>query len=197
MNIDLSSINNSQSSIVNHKPSPLKLIMKKNILTLIVILLTYIGVSQPLYLPLNQEYNRTLQKQLYSPNTHFHTSIRPYYIPDIELAGINYDSIQQLLRIEKKLSPKWKQKTWNKLMNDDVATFIRKDYEIIANPLMNFNVGTSISPSGGGAAGGGVPLDGVPQAGEVPPEGARGRHPPKWTAKQHGPTPEDSNSKAA
>jgi hypothetical protein len=129
--------------------------MNKNILILFFTLISYISISQPLYLPLNQEYTRNLQKQLYSPKIHFHTSIRPYYIPDIEAVGINYDSTQQLLRIEKTFSKKWKQLSWDKLMNDDVATFIRKDYEIIANPLMNFNVGTSISPSRGGAAGGG------------------------------------------
>ncbi len=112
-------------------------------------------ISQPLYIPLNQEYNRNLQKQLYSSKVHFHTSIRPYYIPDINAAGINYDSIQQLMRIEKKFSKKWKQKTWDKLVNEDVATFIRKDYEIIANPLMNFSIGNELSPSGEDAEGGG------------------------------------------
>ena len=129
--------------------------MKKYTLLTILFLLGFIGFTQPLYLPLNQEYNRSLQKQLYSNQTHFHTSIRPYFILDIEKAGINYDSIQQLLRIEKTFSKKWKQKTWDKLLNDDVATFIREDYAIIANPLMNFSFGNDLSPSGGGAEGGG------------------------------------------
>ena len=113
----------------------------KRLITLLLLIGTAVAVSQPLYLPLNQDYNRTLQKSLYSTTIHFHTSIRPYYIPDIEVAGINYDSIQQLLRIDREFSKKWKQKTWDKLFNEDVATFIRKDYEIIANPLMNFGVG--------------------------------------------------------
>ena len=116
--------------------------MKKTF-TILLTLITYIAVSQPLYLQLNQEYNRTLQKQLYSSKIHFHTSIRPYYIPEIVEVGINYDSIKDLNRLEKNLSKKWKQKTWDKLLNDDVATFIRKEYEIIANPLMNFNVGNA------------------------------------------------------
>lgn len=122
----------------------------KHLITLLLLIGTVTAVSQPLYLPLNQDYNRSLQKSLYSNQNHFHTSIRPYFIPDIEAAGINYDSIQQLLRIDIEFSKKWKQKTWDKLLNDDVATFIRKDYEIIANPLMNFSIGNELSPSGGG-----------------------------------------------
>ena len=127
----------------------------KKYLIILILLSGYYAVSQPLYLQLNQEYNRSLQKSLYSNNLHFHTSIRPYFIIDIEKAGINYDSIQQLLRIEKTFNKKWKQKTWDKLLNDDVATFIREDYAIIANPLMNFSFGNDLSPSGGGAEGGG------------------------------------------
>ncbi len=99
--------------------------------------------AQPLFLPMNQDYNRSLQKELYTSKLHFHTSIRPYFILDIEKAGINYDSVQQLLRIERKFNKKWKQKTWDKILNDDVATFIREDYAIIANPLMNFNGGNA------------------------------------------------------
>ena len=99
--------------------------------------------SQPLYLPLNEGYNRSLQKEIYSNQNHFHTSFRPYFILDIEKAGINYDSISQLLRIDKDFSKKWKQKTWDKVFNDDVATFIRDDYSIIANPLMDFTIGNA------------------------------------------------------
>ena len=99
--------------------------------------------TQPLYLPLNEGYNRSLQKEIYSNQNHFHTSFRPYFILDIEKAGINYDSISQLLRIDKDFNKKWKQKTWDKVFNDDVATFIRDDYSIIANPLMDFTIGNA------------------------------------------------------
>jgi hypothetical protein len=117
--------------------------MKQLIAILLLIGTLASATSQPLYLPLNQEYSRSLQKSLYSNNTHFHTSFRPYLITDIEKAGINYDSIQQLHRIERTFNKKWKQKTWDKLLNDDVATFIRKDYAIIANPLMDFSFGNA------------------------------------------------------
>jgi len=117
--------------------------MKKILITLVAVLVMSNLFSQPLFLSLNQDYNRTLQMQLYSNKTHFHTSIRPYFIPDIQNAGINYDSISQLLRMEKKFNKKWKQKTWDKIFNDDVATLIREDFSIVANPLMDFTAGNA------------------------------------------------------
>lgn len=122
----------------------------KQLFTILLILVSLaIAKAQPLFLPLNQEYNRYLQKSLYSNTTHFHTSIRPYYVPSIVSVGINYDSINQLLRIEKTFYKKWKQKTWDKLLNDNVATFIKKDYAIIVNPLIDFSIGYDLLSSGG------------------------------------------------
>jgi hypothetical protein len=100
-------------------------------------------ITQPLFLPMNQDYNRSLQKELYSSERHFHTSFRPYFILDIEKAGVNYDSIKQLMRIERRFSKKWKQKTWDKLLNNNVATFIKNDYAIIVNPLIDFTMGNA------------------------------------------------------
>ena len=99
--------------------------------------------AQTLYLPLNQEYNRTLQKAVYSNDLHFHTSIRAYYEGDLLAVHIPYDSIGRLLHKEKFFPKKWKQKTWDKLFNEDVATFIREDYAIIANPLIDFDIGNA------------------------------------------------------
>jgi hypothetical protein len=115
--------------------------MKKVTLYLFLWQLSLVAISQALYVPANQDFNQNLQKKLYSNDIHFHTSLRPYYLPDISNIGVNYDSIQQEYRIDRTFNTKWKQKTWNKLLNDDVATFIRKDYEIIANPLFDFGVG--------------------------------------------------------
>lgn len=129
--------------------------MKKTLFTILILSIAAAMSSQPLFLQLNQDYNRSLQKELYSSQRHFHTSIRPYFILEIEKSGVNYDSISQLLRIEKKFNKKWKQKTWDKVFNDDVATFIRDDYAIIANPIMDFSIGGG-SPLGDGGNKGGT-----------------------------------------
>ncbi len=98
------------------------------------------GFSQSEYLFLNQEYNRNLQKALYSNHLFFHTSIRPYDIGEID-SVVNYDSIQTLLRMNKTYEKKWKQKAWDKFFNDDVITLYRKDFALVVNPLMDFSIG--------------------------------------------------------
>ena len=120
----------------------------KHILTFIATLLVISATSQQHFQNLNQEYNRNLEKAVYSPSFHFHTSIRPYYIPELKQIT-NYDSIQNMYWMKKEFNKKWKQKTWDKVFNDDVVTLRRDDFEIVANPLMNFDVGRT-PPSGGG-----------------------------------------------
>ena len=96
--------------------------------------------SQSAYLPLNQEYNRSLQKALYSKNIRFHTSIRPYAFQDVKIV-VNYDSLQSLLRMNRVIEKKWKQKAWDKFFNDDVITLYKKKFSLVMNPLMNFSYG--------------------------------------------------------
>ena len=108
-------------------------------------LLILLFVSMPLfsqssYLPLNQEYNRSLQEALYSKDIRFHTSVRPYNFRDVR-AAVNYDSIQLLLRMNRVMEKKWKQKAWDKLFNDDVITLYKKDFSLVVNPLMDFSYG--------------------------------------------------------
>ena len=106
------------------------------------VLITSALFAQRVYLPLNTDFNRNLQKALYSNTLRFHTSIRPYYRPEVA-AAVHYDSISNLLWWDKKKAPdkKWKQKAWDKFLNDDVITFRTKYFDLTVNPLMDFSVG--------------------------------------------------------
>lgn len=134
--------------------------MKKLLLSFtIILLLGFTTTAQQHFLNLNQQYNRNIEVAIYSPSHHFHTSIRPYYIPELQQIT-NFDSLQNLYWMQKParrrqgIDKKWKQKTWDKIFNDDVVTLRLKDFEIVANPLMNFNVGRdNFSASGGGLGG--------------------------------------------
>jgi hypothetical protein len=121
--------------------------MKNTALLISIILLSTTLSAQQHFLNLNQQYNRNIEKAVYSPQYHFHTSIRPYYILEIQQVT-NYDSIKNLYWIEKDFNKKWKQKTWDKIFNDDVLTIRKTDFEIVANPLMNFEFGKQLSPFG-------------------------------------------------
>jgi len=102
--------------------------------------------AQSPYFPLNQNDNLNFQKALYSPSIYFHTSIRPYSLSEVK-AAVNYDSTASLLKIKDRFTGKFRQKVWNKLFNDDVIRFHRKDFTLIVNPLMNFSVGKDFSVS--------------------------------------------------
>ncbi len=106
----------------------------------VIFLLSFPVFSQSAYLPLNQEYNRSIQEALYSRNIRFHTSVRPYNFRDVR-AAVHYDSIQSLLRMTRVMNKKWKQKAWDKLFNDDVITLYKKDFSLVINPLMDFSYG--------------------------------------------------------
>ncbi len=127
--------------------------MKKTLLSFFILLLAFTATSQQHFQNLNQKYNRNLEMAVYSSSLHFHTSIRPYYIPELKKIT-NYDSISKLYWMKKEFNKKWKQKTWDKIFNDDVVTLRKKDFEIVANPLMNFDIGRDFSPHLGGAGGG-------------------------------------------
>ena len=118
--------------------------MFKNLLLLIFTLFLTLSIAaQSDYLNLNRDFNRSIEKEVYSKDHRFHTSIQPFYIPELQQIT-NYDSVKNLLWINKKKVPnkRWKQKTWDKLLNDDVVTLRKKDYDFVVNPLMNFGAGT-------------------------------------------------------
>ncbi len=114
--------------------------MKKQFLSLTIFLLAFTAGAQEHFLNLNREYNRDVEMAVYSKDYHFHTSIQPFYVPELEQIT-NYDSIQKLYWLHKEFNKSWKQKTWDKFLNDDVVTLRRPDFEIVANPLMNFGGG--------------------------------------------------------
>ncbi len=119
----------------------------KHILTLLFIVFSVSNIyAQSDYVPLNREFNRRIEKEVYSKDYRFHTSILPYYVPELQKIT-DYDSVKNLFRIYKKKVPnkKWKQKAWDKIFNDDVVTLRKKDFEFIINPLMDFSGGKDFS----------------------------------------------------
>jgi hypothetical protein len=53
--------------------------------------------------------------------------------------------LQSLLRINRRFEKKWKQKAWDKFLNDDVITLYRKNFSLVVNPLMDFSYGHDFS----------------------------------------------------
>ena len=112
---------------------------------LILIFLISLGFNsltnaQNSYIPLNKTYNRNIYKEVYSSEIYFHTSINPFNISRLKKV-INYDSLKRTFNKKKAFKEKWKQKAWNKIFNDDVVGLHHADYDIVVNPLMDFDFG--------------------------------------------------------
>lgn len=100
----------------------------------------FTSYSQNLYTYFNRDYDMEVQTALYSSTTRFHTAIQAWRVGDIEKI-VNYDSLTQVNRLHKTIEKKWKQKAWDKFLNDDIITLYRDKVWFAVNPLMNFDIG--------------------------------------------------------
>jgi hypothetical protein len=114
----------------------------RNLLLLLLCLLSSVPglFSQNLYTYWNSDYDMEVQSALYSSRVRFHTAIQAWRVGDIEKIT-NYDSLNQVNRLERTIEKKWKQKAWDKFLNDDVITLYREKFWFAVNPLMNFDIG--------------------------------------------------------
>ena len=101
---------------------------------------SHIAVAQQLTLPLNTDYNTTLQKEIYRPEVRFHSSIRPYVFSEVNNI-VNIDSLNNSRRLNLNSKVVWKQKVLESLFNKDVVRLTGKDYSIAVNPLLQFEAG--------------------------------------------------------
>lgn len=99
-----------------------------------------IVLPQNLYTNLNRDFNRNIEQAGYSSKTRFHTSLQAWKTGRMEQVT-NYDSVLQLYRLNRTIEKKWKQKAWDKFLNDDVITLYKKNFWFAVNPLMNFDIG--------------------------------------------------------
>ena len=96
--------------------------------------------AQNLYTYFNRDYDMEVQTAVHDSRVRFHTAIQAWRIGDIEKVA-NYDSLTQVNRLERTIEKKWKQKAWDKFLNDDIITLYRDKVWFAVNPLMNFDFG--------------------------------------------------------
>jgi hypothetical protein len=109
----------------------------KRILLFIFPLLTCITSTAQ---QLNSIYNNntfvSFEKYIYSGDSSFHTSIRPYFVPEMKLA-FNYDSIRNSYDIERFRN----KKVLNLIFNRDLFVLKKKDFGFIIDPQVDFEYG--------------------------------------------------------
>lgn len=117
------------------------LLNKYRIVTLFLLMTVY-ATGQNMYTYHNHDYDYDVRKAVYSSEVRFHTAWQSWRVGDIE-AVVNYDSLIQLNRLQRTFEKKWKQKTWDKVLNDNVITFNREQGWFAVNFLMNWDGGYS------------------------------------------------------
>ena len=117
------------------------MLMRNQILIILFLLFIFSEISaQNMYTYFNRDYDMEVQSTVYSSKVRFHTAIQAWRVGDIDKIS-NYDSLTQVNRIEKTIDKKWKQKAWDKFLNDDIITLYKDNFWFAINPLMNFDIG--------------------------------------------------------
>lgn len=124
------------------------MISKLSFKTLLVLTLLSITVkSQQLFLPLDHDENAFVEMYLNNTNSNTHTSIKPYFYPDV-MQTINLDSIDSTMTDTNRLyllpTSNWaKFLRWseNKLLDEDLVYINKPDFKLRGNMLLGLNLG--------------------------------------------------------
>jgi hypothetical protein len=89
--------------------------------------------------PLNSIYDNnklvSFEKYIYSSDSLFHTSIRPFFVPDLR-KSFSYDSVLQGGRLKAE-----GRRAYQKLLNENLVIVKKEDYGFTIDPLFNFGIG--------------------------------------------------------
>ena len=108
--------------------------------SLIILLLVALLPGQLCTQPLNLKYDHAdwinIEQYLYTPGSMFHTSVRPYSIPEINQV-VSYDSA-----INDYVIPRFRNgKVTQRIFNNHLLTVEENDFRMTINPLFDFSTG--------------------------------------------------------
>ena len=117
----------------------------KNLLIIFLFVLVWCKIqSQPLNYTLNNSFNYSVEKNLYTPSSSFHTSVKPMLKYEIHTI-INSDSIKNTYYLTPKFSGKFSKWVWRKLFNENLFVIKENGINITIDPVFNFETGKDIS----------------------------------------------------
>ncbi len=113
--------------------------MKKFLVLTIFLLASRLIMAQPLNSIYENNSLVSFEKYLYSKDSTYHTSIRPYLINEMKKA-FDYDSVKASYQIEKYKS----KKALNLLFNRNLIVLNKNDFGFTLDPLFDFGYGYDI-----------------------------------------------------
>ncbi|WP_154665624.1 hypothetical protein [Saccharicrinis fermentans] len=92
----------------------------------------------------NNTYFNPLEREIYRPGTHIHTSVRSF----------NMDALNTMLNVDSLLkdglaTPSGDLNFWQRIFHDDLLAWENKDVSIKINPLFNFSIGNEMNEGKG------------------------------------------------
>jgi hypothetical protein len=96
--------------------------------------------SQQLNSPLTNDYNSDYEKALYAPNNNFHTSAKPWLIPEINKV-VNTDSLKNTYFLKSNSRKKFCTAFHNKVFNENLITLDKDGFQLTVDPVFNFEIG--------------------------------------------------------
>ena len=114
--------------------------MKKYLLIISLILLSFTIKAQELLISLNDDYEMEVQTAAYSSDYLFHTAMRGWTESQFDRI-LNLDSINELYRIKINKKGKFSNYILNSIFNDDFIRLKNDDYYVAINPYIDFQLG--------------------------------------------------------
>jgi hypothetical protein len=114
--------------------------MTKKIIFFYLFLFSFLLQAQQLNYPLANPFLNQIEKEIYSPNHIFHSSIKPYLTTEINKI-IYIDSLQNTYVNHYAFSKPIANIIWNKIFNDDLFTINYDGFTAKINPVFNFELG--------------------------------------------------------
>ncbi len=130
---------NREVSLITQASMKLKIIIGLNF-----IILSGQLFSQQLNYPLANPFFNDLEQTLYSPDVYFHTSVKPWLIPEINKIT-NIDSLKNQFSIKSSYHHKFCNSVWDKIFNENLIILNKQDFKMTIDPVMNFEFGKDIS----------------------------------------------------
>jgi len=111
---------------------------------LLFLFITHIRLfSQQLNFPIANPYLYDVEKKLDAPDNNFHTSMKPWLIPEINKI-INIDSIKNQYKLKNSFEKKFYHTFYNKVFNENLIILNKEGLQLTIDPVFNFEIGKDI-----------------------------------------------------
>lgn len=114
--------------------------MKKVFIVVMLCVVICRANAQELLVPLNDDYEMSLQSAAYNSSYRFHTAMKSW--SEYQFNGIiDIDSLNESQYWNVDFNKKWKKLIWDSFINKDFIRVKGDDFYLAVNPIIDFEIG--------------------------------------------------------